>query len=111
MVYINSYIIYHFYECHCCFWLQNQQFASDVGGAIGLWIGLSLISMFEVVQLLLECCAFGVHKCRQSKSRDKYKDKSKQGNNTKNGTKLRQQPRSNIRNGNFNPYNDWNTQI
>jgi hypothetical protein len=44
---------------------------SKLGGAIGLWIGLSLISMFEVVQLLLECCAFGVHKCRQSKSRDK----------------------------------------
>jgi hypothetical protein len=55
-----------------------------------LWIGLSLISIFEVVQLLLECCAFGVNKCRQSKSRDKYKDKSKQAN-TKNGTKLRQQ--------------------
>jgi hypothetical protein len=81
-----------------------------VGGAIGLWIGLSLISIFEVVQLLLECCAFGVNKCRQSKSRDKYKDKSKQAN-TKNGTKLRQQQRPNIRNGNFNPYNDWNTRI
>ena len=30
----------------CCF--QEIQFVSDVGGTIGLWIGLSIISFFEV---------------------------------------------------------------
>ncbi|CAC5384945.1 unnamed protein product [Mytilus coruscus] len=59
--------------------IEVQQFASDVGGAIGLWIGLSIISMFELFQLMLECCAFGVHKCRQpvpkKKQSDKYKEK------------------------------------
>lgn len=61
---------------------QVQQFASDVGGAIGLWIGLSIISVFELVQLLLECCAFGVHKCKnppssKRKRREKYREPPK----------------------------------
>jgi hypothetical protein len=93
--------------------LQSQQFASDVGGAIGLWIGLSMISMFEVVQLLLECCAFAAHKCKHSQKKrpkDKYKDKS--GNaQSKNSTKPGQIPRQEMRKGNVNPYNNWNNQL
>ncbi|XP_063446611.1 degenerin unc-8-like [Mytilus trossulus] len=49
--------------------IDNAQFASDVGGAVGLWIGLSFLSMFEVVQLLLECCAFAGHKCTNRRRR------------------------------------------
>lgn len=51
------------------FHLQNAQFASDVGGAVGLWIGLSMLSLFEVVQLLVECCDYGRHKCVKSGER------------------------------------------
>ena len=92
--------------------LQSQQFASDVGGAIGLWIGLSMISMFEVVQLLLECCAFAVHKCKHShkKRSKKYKEKSDKAQ-SKNGTKPGRLPRPEIRKGNFNSYNNWNNRL
>ncbi|KAJ8306569.1 hypothetical protein KUTeg_017114, partial [Tegillarca granosa] len=45
---------------------DSAQFASDVGGALGLWIGLSVLSIFEVFQLFGEICSFGVHKLRRS---------------------------------------------
>ncbi|VDI53795.1 Hypothetical predicted protein [Mytilus galloprovincialis] len=35
--------------------IENAQFMSDVGGAVGLWIGFSVLSFFELVQLLVEC--------------------------------------------------------
>ncbi|KAK7508282.1 hypothetical protein BaRGS_00000521, partial [Batillaria attramentaria] len=40
---------------------EDAQFISDVGGTLGLWIGLSVLSIFEVFQLVLEllrhfCC-------------------------------------------------------
>ncbi|XP_021370766.1 FMRFamide-activated amiloride-sensitive sodium channel-like isoform X2 [Mizuhopecten yessoensis] len=34
--------------------IEDAQFLSDVGGALGLWIGLSLLSVFEVIQLIVE---------------------------------------------------------
>ncbi|XP_052254566.1 degenerin mec-10-like [Dreissena polymorpha] len=42
--------------------IEWQQFLSDVGGAIGLWIGLSMLSLCEVAQLLVELCNFAVSK-------------------------------------------------
>ena len=63
------------------FSFQTAQFASDVGGAIGLWIGLSFLSMFEVVQLFLECCAYGVHKCTNG---NKKKNRRRKKNNKSN---------------------------
>ena len=34
--------------------LQLVQFVSDVGGTVGLWLGLSILSGFEVLQFLAE---------------------------------------------------------
>ncbi|KAL3077493.1 hypothetical protein niasHS_012199 [Heterodera schachtii] len=36
---------------------------SDLGGNIGLWIGFSLITVMEVVELIFECFTFGCKKC------------------------------------------------
>ncbi|XP_046551051.1 amiloride-sensitive sodium channel subunit beta-2-like [Haliotis rubra] len=37
---------------------ELTQFVSDVGGTLGLWVGLSVLSIFELVQLLLELSTF-----------------------------------------------------
>ncbi|XP_060578221.1 acid-sensing ion channel 1-like isoform X2 [Ruditapes philippinarum] len=42
--------------------IEIQQFLSDVGGAIGLWIGLSILSLCELVQLFVELCDYGMNK-------------------------------------------------
>ncbi|XP_069128566.1 acid-sensing ion channel 3-like [Argopecten irradians] len=39
------------------------EFASDIGGAMGLWIGLSLLSIFEIVQLFIEIFKWGFNRC------------------------------------------------
>lgn len=44
------------------FSFQIQQFLSDVGGAIGLWIGLSILSLCELVQLFVELFDYGIYK-------------------------------------------------
>ena len=62
------------------FFLQTAQFASDVGGAIGLWIGLSILAIFEVIQFFLELCAYGVHvwRFKRRKSREMQNRKRNQ---------------------------------
>ncbi|WAR23024.1 ASI1B-like protein, partial [Mya arenaria] len=50
--------------------IEIQQFLSDVGGAFGLWIGLSILSFLEVVQLLVELCNYFVAKtCKERRGR------------------------------------------
>lgn len=44
-----------------------------MGGAIGLWIGLSMLSLCEVVQLLIELCDYGVNKTVTDRRREKKK--------------------------------------
>ncbi|XP_069127691.1 acid-sensing ion channel 1-like [Argopecten irradians] len=55
--------------------IEDAQFASDVGGALGLWIGLSILSVFELVQLFVECCDYAHHRCTK---REAYKDRQRQ---------------------------------
>ena len=33
------------------YFLQNSQFFADIGGAVGLWIGASLLTLFEYFEL------------------------------------------------------------
>ncbi|GFN85508.1 acid-sensing ion channel 1, partial [Plakobranchus ocellatus] len=40
---------------------ETFQFVSDVGGTIGLWIGLSMISFFEVIQFLYEMVHYVIY--------------------------------------------------
>ncbi len=37
--------------------LQFIQFVADIGGTLGLWVGLSALSLFEVLQLILQVIA------------------------------------------------------
>ena len=53
-----------------------MQFLSDVGGAIGLWIGLSLLALCELGQLIIELINYCIHKTiqgndRETRNRDK----------------------------------------
>ncbi|KAL4235666.1 hypothetical protein ACF0H5_004061 [Mactra antiquata] len=53
--------------------IEIQQFLSDVGGAIGLWIGLSMLSLCEVIQLFIELCDYGIHKTIKDRRRERKK--------------------------------------
>ena len=45
------------------------QFASDIGGVFGLWIGASILSLCEVMDLLLSLCMISCRNDRYSYSR------------------------------------------
>ncbi|XP_045160274.1 amiloride-sensitive sodium channel subunit beta-like isoform X2 [Mercenaria mercenaria] len=63
--------------------IELQQFLSDVGGAIGLWIGLSILSLCELVQLFVELCDYGIHKTvkeRRQKKKKRRKERKTPGN-------------------------------
>ncbi|XP_060084231.1 uncharacterized protein LOC132563490 [Ylistrum balloti] len=49
--------------------IEDAQFLSDVGGALGLWIGLSLLSVFEVLQLIVELVNLIIFKQPAERSR------------------------------------------
>ncbi|KAK3580988.1 hypothetical protein CHS0354_007022 [Potamilus streckersoni] len=51
--------------------IAMAQFMSDVGGAIGLWIGLSVLAVCEIFHLIIELCALGIDKCN-SKGHTEY---------------------------------------
>ena len=43
-------------KCIGCYDFQISQCLSDLGGVIGIWIGMSAISLGEVIQLLFDIC-------------------------------------------------------
>lgn len=50
-----------------------------MGGAIGLWIGLSMLSLCELIQLIAELCDYGIHKtCREHRLERKARQKHRQ---------------------------------
>ena len=63
-------------------YFQEAQFLSDVGGAIGLWIGLSILAICEIFQLIFELCDYGVHRIRkrQMKKREKERERNQSRN-------------------------------
>ncbi|ESP05674.1 hypothetical protein LOTGIDRAFT_228153 [Lottia gigantea] len=52
-------------------WERDVQLFSDIGGTMGLWIGLSFISFFEIAHFLRELFAVFHRRCFQDKNRVK----------------------------------------
>jgi len=50
---IYIYLVFYFYFF---FILQLANFVSDLGGSLGLWIGMSVLSFAEIFELLLLVC-------------------------------------------------------
>ena len=48
-------------------YLQDVQFLSDIVGILGLWVGISVLSMVEVIQLDFKLLLFWYKKCRAKK--------------------------------------------
>ena len=46
--------------------LQVFQFLASIGGALGLWIGLSLLSFCEIMQLLGDVLLYLIEHCRHA---------------------------------------------
>ena len=47
------FVIQNYSEDHH-FLLQSDSIYGDIGGVIGLWLGLSFIAVFEIVQLAMD---------------------------------------------------------
>ena len=54
---------------------------SDVGGAVGLWIGLSILSICELFQLLVELCDYAVNKTVKERRVDRKRRRKQAANN------------------------------
>ena len=50
-----------------CFRFQWPNFASDIGGILGLWLGLSILSAFEFFELASDFVVFLCIKCSRRK--------------------------------------------
>ena len=68
VVFVMRWLIY-------CF--QPTQFLSDVGGAIGLWIGLSVLAFCEIFQLITELIGYGIHRVKKNQNRERKKEKER----------------------------------
>ncbi|GFO35507.1 amiloride-sensitive sodium channel subunit gamma [Plakobranchus ocellatus] len=55
---------------------EFDQFLSDVGGTVGLWIGLSVLSLFEIFHLLTD---IGLYLCRPRRDAKSSADRYRQG--------------------------------
>lgn len=58
--------------------IEIQQLLSDVGGAIGLWIGLSILSLCEVLQLIVELFYYCTHRGILEKQKLNTKNKKRE---------------------------------
>ncbi|OWF44768.1 amiloride-sensitive sodium channel subunit alpha-like [Mizuhopecten yessoensis] len=95
--------------------IENAQFASDVGGAIGLWIGLSILSIFEIIQLIVELvgyCLYRNEKLNEETRRRQRNDptyRRKNGNSRYNDRPVHYVTNSRDHDDRYGPPPSWNS--
>ncbi len=68
----------------CVVMFQLANFAADIGGTVGLWLGLSVFSAFEIINLFVQLIRVYMRKIPK-KAR---KHDQQQEGNTRNGTHM-----------------------
>lgn len=51
-----------------CYYLQIEDFVSDIGGQLGLWIGFSVLTAAEFLELIMLLCHLVIKKCSSKKT-------------------------------------------
>ena len=62
--------------------LQIENFFGDIGGQLGLWIGMSVLTMIEFFQLIIDLCKF----CCSSPPKEGYEDMEAGNNDAESAT-------------------------
>ena len=60
-------LLTHCLPLHGSSHFQDGQFLADIGGSIGLWLGVSVIAILEVMELVADVLVLSCFKCSKQR--------------------------------------------
>ena len=79
-----SYIYMNRFRKSSHFSFQFGQFASDLGGVVGLWVGASVITCFEYIEYMLDILVLWISKSKSKKTKPIHDNVFSENNATSN---------------------------